>query len=87
VLAVCDVDTTRREAAKATVEKRFSRGLSFLGSYVLSKQVDNVVAHMPNPALFPAFYEGDAAKALLVEVRESLIGHGGSVVSNGGRAA
>jgi mono/diheme cytochrome c family protein len=30
-------------------------------------QVEGVVGHMPNPALFPAFYEGDAAKAMLVE--------------------
>jgi hypothetical protein len=30
-------------------------------------QIDGVVGHMPNPALFPAFYEGDAAKAMLVE--------------------
>jgi mono/diheme cytochrome c family protein len=30
-------------------------------------QVDGVAAHMPNPSLFPAFYEGDAALAMLVE--------------------
>ena len=30
-------------------------------------QIEGVVGHMPNPALFPAFYEGDAAKAMLVE--------------------
>ncbi len=30
-------------------------------------KIEGVVGHMPNPALFPAFYEGDAAKAMLVE--------------------
>ncbi len=30
-------------------------------------QIEGVVGHMPNPGLFPAFYEGDAAKAMLVE--------------------
>src|SRR5262249_880219 len=29
------------------VDKRFSKGLSFMGSYVLSKGVDNVVAPQP----------------------------------------
>jgi hypothetical protein len=38
-------------AAQFRLEKRFSRGLSFLGSYVLSKQIDNVVA--PEPGLTP----------------------------------
>ncbi len=38
-------------AAQFRVDKRFSRGLSFLGSYVLSKAVDNVVA--PQPGLTP----------------------------------
>jgi hypothetical protein len=38
-------------AAQFRVDKRFSRGFSFLGSYVLSKGVDNVVA--PEPGLTP----------------------------------
>jgi len=38
-------------AAQFRIDKRFSRGLSFLGSYVLSKGVDNVVA--PQPGLTP----------------------------------
>jgi hypothetical protein len=38
-------------AAQFRLDKRFSRGLSFLGSYVLSKAVDNVVA--PQPGLTP----------------------------------
>ena len=38
-------------AAQFRLDKRFSRGLSFLGSYVLSKGVDNVVA--PQPGLTP----------------------------------
>jgi hypothetical protein len=33
------------------LDKRFSRGLSFLGSYVFSKAIDNVVA--PQPGLTP----------------------------------
>jgi hypothetical protein len=38
-------------SAQFRLDKRFSRGLSFLGSYVLAKQVDNVVA--PQPGLTP----------------------------------
>jgi hypothetical protein len=38
-------------AAQFRLDKRFSRGLSFLGSYVLSKGIDNVVA--PQPGLTP----------------------------------
>jgi hypothetical protein len=38
-------------AAQFRVDKRFSRGFSFLGSYVLSKGIDNVVA--PQPGLTP----------------------------------
>ncbi len=30
-------------------------------------QIDGVAGHMANPALFPAFYEGDAALGMLVE--------------------
>jgi hypothetical protein len=38
-------------SAQFRLDKRFSRGLSFLGSYVFSKAVDNVVA--PQPGLTP----------------------------------
>ncbi len=38
-------------AAQFRLDKRFSRGLSFLGSYVFSKAIDNVVA--PQPGLTP----------------------------------
>ena len=38
-------------SAQFTAEKRFSRGVSFMGSYVLSKGVDNVNA--PQPGLTP----------------------------------
>lgn len=38
-------------SAQFRLEKRFSRGLTFMGSYVLSKGVDNVVA--PQPGLTP----------------------------------
>ncbi|MGH9673509.1 MAG: hypothetical protein ACRD44_10040, partial [Bryobacteraceae bacterium] len=38
-------------AAQFRLDKRFSQGISFLGSYVLSKAVDNVVA--PQPGLTP----------------------------------
>ncbi len=57
------VCTTRKAASSATttaptitafsfaLDKRFSRGLSLLGSYVFSKAIDNVVA--PQPGLTP----------------------------------
>ncbi len=38
-------------AAQFRVDKRFSRGFSFLGSYALSKGIDNVIA--PQPGLTP----------------------------------
>jgi hypothetical protein len=38
-------------SAQFRLDKRFSRGLSFLGSYVLAKAIDNVVA--PQPGLTP----------------------------------
>lgn len=39
------------QSAQFRVDKRFSRGISFLGSYVLAKAIDNVVA--PQPGLTP----------------------------------
>jgi hypothetical protein len=38
-------------SAQFRINKRFSRGFSFLGSYVFSKEIDNVVA--PQPGLTP----------------------------------
>jgi hypothetical protein len=63
-------------SAQFRVDRRFSRGLSFLGSYVLAKQVDNVVAPQPgliggvsNPFNIRADYgRGDYDKRHVVSV-------------------
>jgi len=59
VLAVCDVDTTRREAAKKTVEGRYGRrdqvrhvqglpGVQRLNELIARKDIDAVVIATPD---------------------------------------
>jgi hypothetical protein len=58
--AVLEAETRRMLRTSKASELADGFGMQWL-------QVQGVVGHMPNPGLFPAFYEGDAAKAMLVE--------------------
>jgi hypothetical protein len=58
--AVLEAETRRLLRSSKASELADGFGLQWLG-------IEGVAGHMPNPALFPAFYEGDAAKAMAVE--------------------
>ena len=58
--AVLEAETRRLLRSSKAAELADTFGAQWL-------KIEGVAGHMPNPALFPAFYEGDAAKAMLVE--------------------